>query len=109
MSAASSTVGVIWRGFGRGGFFSFRRLTCQMTEEAVDHFPHLDNLGEKSHRGSAGYRPEVSGSDQMVFEFRRRVESNPQESSELAGALLSRAFDNIRRNRHRRSDQLTPE
>ena len=72
MSAASSTVGVIWRGFGRGGFFSFRRLTCQMTEEAVDHFPHLDNLGE-SHRGSAGYRPEVMWAFCQTFNFLKSV------------------------------------
>jgi hypothetical protein len=45
----------------------------------------------------------------LVLQLRRRIECNSEEAGELTRTLLTEALDDVRRNRHRGSDDLALE
>jgi hypothetical protein len=72
----------------------------------VEHLPKFYDLAQK--RDKVGFRNDsyITRNYEVILELRNRVERIAEKAAEFALAFLHSAFDDVRRNRHRRSNQL---
>ena len=79
----------------------------EVTEQTVQHLSHFYGLAREGVESTCCDHPSVSRDDQVVLQFRGRVEREAHETCEFSSALLAVALDDVGRNRHGRPNHLT--
>ena len=77
--------------------------------EAVEHLAHFDRTRQERFYLADSNHAIVAGHHQMVLELGGGVERDAYKPRELLSGFLARTFDDIRRDRHRRTDKLIAE
>ena len=74
--------------------------------QTVKHFSNLNDLWYGCIEYAMRYRTEIVSDDEMILQFGTRLQRHSQVSREFLVSFLSASFNDCRRDRHRRADQL---
>ena len=75
----------------------------------MDHAAYLDHFPQQRGGVDFGYYLDIAGYYEVVLELAGGIDRDPQEPGEFLFAFLASTLNNVRRDRHRGSNDLAPE